>query len=65
MALSQVVNVIGHIADRASMPLIVAADTGYRNTLNAQHLVRIFERMSGAALQVEDQTAPKRCQFTP
>ncbi len=61
MASSQVADVVGRIADRVSIPLIVDADTGFGNALNVQHTVRIFERMGAAALQLEDQTAPKRC----
>lgn len=61
MSASQVADIIGRVADRVSIPLIVDADTGFGNALNVQHTVRIFERMGAAALQLEDQTAPKRC----
>jgi 2-methylisocitrate lyase-like PEP mutase family enzyme len=61
MSSSQVADVIGRVADRVSIPLIVDADTGFGNALNVQHTVRIFERMGARALQLEDQTAPKRC----
>jgi 2-methylisocitrate lyase-like PEP mutase family enzyme len=61
MSSSQVADIIGRVADRVSIPLIVDADTGFGNALNVQHTVRIFERMGASALQLEDQTAPKRC----
>ena len=61
MSSSQVADIVGRVADRVSIPLIVDADTGFGNALNVQHTVRIFERMGAAALQLEDQTAPKRC----
>jgi 2-methylisocitrate lyase-like PEP mutase family enzyme len=61
MSSSQVADVISRVADRVSIPLIVDADTGFGNALNVQHTVRIFERMGASALQLEDQTAPKRC----
>lgn len=61
MSSSQVADVIGRVADRVSIPLIVDADTGFGNALNVQHTVRVFERMGARALQLEDQTAPKRC----
>jgi 2-methylisocitrate lyase-like PEP mutase family enzyme len=61
MTASQVADIIGRVADRVAIPLIVDADTGFGNALNVQHTVRIFERMGAAALQLEDQTAPKRC----
>jgi 2-methylisocitrate lyase-like PEP mutase family enzyme len=61
MSSSQVADIIGRVADRVSIPLIVDADTGFGNALNVHHTVRIFERMGATALQLEDQTAPKRC----
>jgi 2-methylisocitrate lyase-like PEP mutase family enzyme len=61
MTASQIADIIGRVADRVSIPLIVDADTGFGNALNVQQTVRIFERMGAAALQLEDQTAPKRC----
>jgi 2-methylisocitrate lyase-like PEP mutase family enzyme len=61
MSSSQVADIVGRVADRVSIPLIVDADTGFGNALNVQHTVRIFERMGASALQLEDQTAPKRC----
>jgi 2-methylisocitrate lyase-like PEP mutase family enzyme len=61
MSASQIADVIGRVNDRVSIPLIVDADTGFGNALNVQHTVRIFERMGANALQLEDQTAPKRC----
>ena len=61
MSSSQVADIIGRVADRVSIPLIVDADTGFGNALNVQHTVRTFERMGARALQLEDQTAPKRC----
>jgi 2-methylisocitrate lyase-like PEP mutase family enzyme len=61
MSSTQVADIIGRVADRVQIPLIVDADTGFGNALNVQHTVRIFERMGASALQLEDQTAPKRC----
>ena len=61
MSSSQVADIIGRVADRVSIPLIVDADTGFGNALNVQHTFRVFERMGASALQLEDQTAPKRC----
>ncbi|ETX28774.1 isocitrate lyase/PEP mutase family protein [Roseivivax isoporae] len=49
------------IADRVALPVIVDADTGFGNALNAQRTMRMYERAGAAALQVEDQTYPKRC----
>ena len=49
------------IRDRVDLPVIVDADTGFGNALNAQRTMRFFERAGASALQVEDQTFPKRC----
>jgi 2-methylisocitrate lyase-like PEP mutase family enzyme len=49
------------IADRVDIPVIIDADTGFGNALNAQRTMRVYERAGAAALQIEDQTYPKRC----
>ncbi len=49
------------ICDRVEAPVIVDADTGFGNVLNVQRTVRAFERAGAAALQIEDQSFPKRC----
>ncbi len=49
------------IRDRVHLPVIVDADTGFGNALNAQRTMRLYERAGASALQVEDQTFPKRC----
>jgi 2-methylisocitrate lyase-like PEP mutase family enzyme len=43
------------------LPLIVDADNGYGNALNMQRTMRQFERAGASALQIEDQSYPKRC----
>jgi 2-methylisocitrate lyase-like PEP mutase family enzyme len=40
---------------------VVDADTGYGNALNVQRTMRMFERAGADAIQLEDQTYPKRC----
>lgn len=49
------------IRDRVGLPVIIDADTGHGNALNAQRTMRVFERAGASALQVEDQSFPKRC----
>lgn len=49
------------IADRVHVPIIIDADTGFGNALNAQRTLRQYERAGASALQLEDQTHPKRC----
>lgn len=49
------------IAAATRLPVIADADTGYGNPLNVMRTVREYERAGVAALQLEDQVAPKRC----
>ena len=61
VAMTEVVDTIARIRDRVDLPLIVDADNGYGNALNVQRTVRMFERAGANAIQLEDQTLPKRC----
>jgi 2-methylisocitrate lyase-like PEP mutase family enzyme len=59
--LSEVADTVGNIRDRVSLPLIVDGDNGFGNALNVQRTVRLLEKMGASAIQLEDQTLPKRC----
>jgi len=61
VGMSEVAETVALIRDRIDIPLIVDADTGFGNALNVQRTVRTFERAGASALQLEDQTLPKRC----
>lgn len=61
VSMSEVADTIALIRDRIALPLIVDADNGFGNALNVKRTVRVFERMGANALQIEDQTLPKRC----
>lgn len=58
---TQVADVVARVRDRVSVPVIVDIDTGFGNALNTKQTVRQFERLGANALQIEDQTSPKRC----
>ncbi|MCC1491253.1 oxaloacetate decarboxylase [Cognatishimia sp. F0-27] len=58
---SEMADTMALIADRTEVPVIIDADTGFGNALNAQRTMRMYERAGASALQVEDQTYPKRC----
>jgi len=58
---SEMADTMTLIADRTALPVIIDADTGFGNALNAQRTMRLYERAGASALQVEDQTFPKRC----
>ena len=61
VSMAEVADTIAAVRDRISVPLVVDADNGFGNALNVQRTVRVFERMGANALQLEDQTLPKRC----
>jgi 2-methylisocitrate lyase-like PEP mutase family enzyme len=61
VAMSEVAETVTLIRDRVETPLIVDADNGYGNALNMQRTMRLFERAGANALQIEDQSYPKRC----
>ena len=49
------------IARATALPLIVDGDTGYGGILNVMRLVRELEDAGAAAVQIEDQSLPKKC----
>lgn len=61
VSMSEVAETVAAIRERVALPLIVDADNGFGNALNVQRTMRTFERMGAGALQLEDQTLPKRC----
>ncbi|MBK5960432.1 carboxyvinyl-carboxyphosphonate phosphorylmutase [Rhodoplanes elegans] len=61
VTMSEVAEVITLVRDRVPTALIVDADNGYGNALNVQRTVRLFERAGATAIQLEDQSFPKRC----
>jgi 2-methylisocitrate lyase-like PEP mutase family enzyme len=60
-SVSEMADTMALVRDRTNLPVIIDADTGFGNALNAQRTMRIYERAGASALQVEDQTYPKRC----
>ncbi|HDZ82892.1 MAG TPA: carboxyvinyl-carboxyphosphonate phosphorylmutase [Roseobacter sp.] len=58
---SEMTDTMALIADRTDLPVIMDADTGFGNALNARRTMQSYERAGASALQVEDQTYPKRC----
>lgn len=61
VGMSEVAATLSAIRERTDIPLVVDADTGFGNALNVMRTVRLFERNGASALQIEDQTMPKRC----
>jgi 2-methylisocitrate lyase-like PEP mutase family enzyme len=61
VSMAEVADTVALIRDRVGCALIVDADTGFGNVLNVQRTVRLFERAGASAIQLEDQSFPKRC----
>lgn len=60
-SMTEMADTMALIRDRVALPVIIDADTGFGNALNAQRTMRVYERAGASALQVEDQSYPKRC----
>ncbi len=60
-SVTEMADTMALIADRVDLPVIIDADTGFGNALNAQRTMRQYERAGASALQIEDQSYPKRC----
>ena len=61
VSVSEVNDTIAAITDRICTPIIVDGDNGFGNALNVQRTVRSFERSGANAIQLEDQSFPKKC----
>jgi 2-methylisocitrate lyase-like PEP mutase family enzyme len=61
VTMTEAAETLAAVTDRVGIPVIVDADTGFGNALNVQRTVRTFERAGAGAIQLEDQSTPKRC----
>ncbi|HEX7006127.1 MAG TPA: isocitrate lyase/phosphoenolpyruvate mutase family protein [Alphaproteobacteria bacterium] len=61
VTMTEAADTLAAVTDRIGIPVIVDADTGFGNALNVQRTVRTFERAGAGAIQLEDQSTPKRC----
>ena len=61
VAMSEVADTLSACRERVSIPLMVDADTGFGNALNVIRTVKLFARCGADAIQLEDQSLPKRC----
>ena len=59
--MTEMVDTCSRVCDAVDRPVLVDADTGYGNELNARRAVRAFERSGASGLHLEDQSFPKRC----
>jgi 2-methylisocitrate lyase-like PEP mutase family enzyme len=61
LSLTELTAHVAAMSNAVATPLIVDADTGFGNAINTWHTVRSLERAGASAVQLEDQTFPKRC----
>jgi 2-methylisocitrate lyase-like PEP mutase family enzyme len=59
--MTEIADHVAAITDAVAIPVLVDADTGYGNALNAMRAMRALERAGAAGLQIEDQVFPKKC----
>lgn len=58
---SEIADMAENMAAAIDIPLIVDCDTGFGTELNVIRCVNTMEKAGAAAIQLEDQTMPKRC----
>jgi 2-methylisocitrate lyase-like PEP mutase family enzyme len=61
VTLTEMVGRARALSSQLEIPLIADADTGYGSAINVVRTVREYEAAGVAAIQLEDQTFPKRC----
>jgi 2-methylisocitrate lyase-like PEP mutase family enzyme len=61
ISLTEIAQHAAAIREAVEIPVVVDADTGFGNALNVRHSVRVLERAGADAIQLEDQTMPKKC----
>lgn len=61
ITLTELLGHVSAIRNAVDVPLIVDADTGFGNPINVRRTVTELERAGADAIQLEDQTFPKRC----
>lgn len=61
ISLTEIAQHTAAIREAVKIPILVDADTGFGNALNVRHTVRTLERAGADAIQLEDQTMPKKC----
>jgi 2-methylisocitrate lyase-like PEP mutase family enzyme len=60
VTMTEVLDRVGRVIASSSIPVIVDADTGYGNSINAIRTVQELERIGAASFLFEDQVTPKR-----
>ncbi len=61
LSLGEINDALSQIRERSDITIVVDCDTGFGNALNVMRCVRLLERSGASAIQLEDQSFPKRC----
>jgi len=61
MSVTEINDTLSLIRERCELNIVVDCDTGFGNALNVMRSVKMLERSGANAIQLEDQTYPKRC----
>ena len=61
LTLTEMVARASNIVEAVNVPVIADADTGFVNAVNVMRTLREYEKAGVAAIQLEDQVAPKKC----
>jgi 2-methylisocitrate lyase-like PEP mutase family enzyme len=61
LGMAEAVDRVRTIVDAVAIPIIADADDGFGNAVNVQRAVAAFEQAGVAALHLEDQASPKKC----
>jgi 2,3-dimethylmalate lyase len=61
ITLTELADTVEAVRAAVSIPIVADADTGFGGPLNVRRTVQTLERRGADAIQLEDQTFPKRC----
>lgn len=61
LTMSEMLDRANNFASAVDIPVIADGDTGFGNAINVMRTVRQYEMAGVAAIQLEDQVAPKKC----
>jgi len=61
LSFAEALNFSKNIIDAINIPVMVDADTGFGNAINAMRVTEEFIKIGAAGMNIEDQVFPKRC----
>jgi methylisocitrate lyase len=61
LTMTEMVDRVRNFVHAVDIPVIADGDTGFGNAVTVMRTVRMYEEAGAAAIQLEDQVAPKKC----